>query len=138
MTHSKKTMAVAAAALAMCMAAGSALAQDHRFGGGRNDHRAERAPQGRLHVPPRAAPRTDFRADPRRFSHRGHVQARPAWHHRGGYLPATYRTRSYVVNDWRTQRLQAPPSGYQWVGVDGTFVLAAIATGLIANIIAGY
>jgi Ni/Co efflux regulator RcnB len=41
----------------------------------------------------------------------------------------------YVVNDWRGNHLNAPPRGYQWVGVGGDFVLAAIATGLIAQII---
>jgi Ni/Co efflux regulator RcnB len=47
-------------------------------------------------------------------------------------------------NDWRRGRrfdyrryhLSAPPRGYEWREVDGNYVLAAAATGLIATIIA--
>lgn len=55
--------------------------------------------------------------------------------HRGDRLPPQYRSRQYVVNDWRGHRLNAPPRGYQWVQVGGDYVLAAIATGLIATLI---
>jgi Ni/Co efflux regulator RcnB len=55
--------------------------------------------------------------------------------HRGERLPAEYRNRNYVVDDWRAHRLSAPPRGYQWVGVNGDYVLAAIATGVIASIL---
>ncbi|WP_408908391.1 RcnB family protein, partial [Variovorax paradoxus] len=40
-------------------------------------------------------------------------------------VPSEYRTRNYVVNDYRAYRLQPPPRGYQWMGVGGDFVLAA-------------
>ncbi len=56
---------------------------------------------------------------------------------RGGRLPYEYRNRQYVVNDWRGHRLSAPPRGYQWVQTGGDYVLAAIATGIIAQIILG-
>lgn len=55
--------------------------------------------------------------------------------YKGGWLPAQYRGRRYVVNDWRTYRLSPPPRGYYWVQTGSDFVLAAIATGLIAQII---
>jgi Ni/Co efflux regulator RcnB len=55
--------------------------------------------------------------------------------HKGERLPSEYRNRSYVVDDWHGHGLQAPPRGYQWVGVNGDYVLAAIATGLIANVL---
>ena len=55
--------------------------------------------------------------------------------HRGDRLPPEYRNRQYVVDDWRGHRLSAPPRGYQWVQLGGDYVLAAIATGLIANLI---
>jgi len=123
-----KGMAVAAAALAMCMAAGSAFAQGRPHQGG---HRGP---------PPHAQGpgwhgNQDFR-DGRQFDRRGFPQPHAEWR-RGGRVPVEYRSRNYVVNDWRTYHLQAPPRGYQWVGVGGDFVLAAIATGLIAQIIAG-
>jgi Ni/Co efflux regulator RcnB len=128
-----KGMAVAAAALAMCMAAGSAFAQgrghdDHRGGppGHRMDHRGP---------PPGHWGNQDFR-DGRQFDRRGFPQPHAEWR-RGGRVPSEYRTRNYVVNDYRAYRLQPPPRGYQWMGVGGDFVLAAIATGVIAQIIAG-
>ena len=37
--------------------------------------------------------------------------------------------------DYREHRLQQPPRGYEWRQVDGRFVLATIATGIIASII---
>jgi Ni/Co efflux regulator RcnB len=54
---------------------------------------------------------------------------------RGGYLPPEYRGRAYVVNDWRARRLSAPPRGYHWVRDGSDFVLVAIATGLIAQVL---
>lgn len=55
--------------------------------------------------------------------------------YRGGYLPRDYRSRQYVVDDWRDYRLAPPPRGYHWVQVGGDYVLAAIATGLIMQIL---
>ncbi len=38
--------------------------------------------------------------------------------------------------DWKAHHLRSPPRGYEWRDVDGNYVLAAAATGLIASIIA--
>jgi Ni/Co efflux regulator RcnB len=38
--------------------------------------------------------------------------------------------------DYRQYHLNAPPRGYEWREVDGNFVLAAVATGVIATVIA--
>lgn len=38
--------------------------------------------------------------------------------------------------DYRHYHLHAPPRGYEWREVDGNFVLAAVATGVIASVIA--
>lgn len=54
---------------------------------------------------------------------------------RGGYLPPQYRSRQYVVEDWRGHHLNAPPRGYHWVQTGGDYVLAAIATGVILQIL---
>jgi len=54
---------------------------------------------------------------------------------RGSRIPPQYRTRHYVVNDWRGHRLAAPPRGYHWVQNGGDYLLVAIATGVIATII---
>jgi Ni/Co efflux regulator RcnB len=55
---------------------------------------------------------------------------------RGERLPPQYRSNQYVVNDWRGHHLSAPPRGYQWVQNGSDYVLAAVATGVIASVIA--
>ncbi len=37
--------------------------------------------------------------------------------------------------DYRHYHLRRPPRGYEWREVDGNYVLAAIATGVIASVI---
>jgi Ni/Co efflux regulator RcnB len=37
--------------------------------------------------------------------------------------------------DYRAHHLRAPPQGYEWRSVDGNYVLAAVATGVIASVI---
>lgn len=54
---------------------------------------------------------------------------------KGDRLPSEYRDRNYVVDDWRGHGLSAPPRGYHWVGVNGDYVLAAVATGVIASVL---
>ena len=54
---------------------------------------------------------------------------------RGQRLPPELRHRQYVVANWRVHRLAPPPRGYQWVQVGSDYVLVAIATGIIANLI---
>ncbi|AXK67696.1 MULTISPECIES: RcnB family protein [Burkholderia] len=63
--------------------------------------------------------------------------ARGDWHRRGGRVPQDYRGPKYVVDDWRGHDLQPPPSGYQWLQIDGDFVLAAMTTGVITSILSG-
>lgn len=38
--------------------------------------------------------------------------------------------------DYRHYHLRRPPRGYEWREVDGNYVLAAVATGVIASVIA--
>jgi Ni/Co efflux regulator RcnB len=38
--------------------------------------------------------------------------------------------------DYRQHHLRTPPHGYEWRQVDGNYVLAAVATGVIASVIA--
>ena len=56
-------------------------------------------------------------------------------YYRGDRLPAEYRHRNYVVDDWRGHRLSAPPRGYHWVQSGGDYILVAIATGIILQIL---
>jgi len=37
--------------------------------------------------------------------------------------------------DYNTYHLKPPPRGYEWREVDGNYVLAAVATGVVASVI---
>lgn len=54
---------------------------------------------------------------------------------RGDRLPSYYRSRIYVVDDWRGHRLGVPPRGYHWVQSGGDYLLVAITTGIILQLI---
>lgn len=75
--------------------------------------------------------RRDARVEPDQYAYgaRG-----PEWH-RGGRIPHMYRDRQYVVSDWQEHHLRRPPRGYQWVQVGGDYVLVAIASGIIADLL---
>ena len=84
--------------------------------------------------------RPDQFTAPRRFERH---EARSDWKygargpqfHRGGRIPPEYRNRQYVVNDWRDHHLNQPPRGHQWVQVGADYVLVAIATGVIVQLL---
>lgn len=101
------------------------------------EHRAN-GPQGqRDRSDARPQYRNDYRQESRQDS-RAEWGAGPNHDfHRGGRLPPEYRSRQYVVDDWRAHRLQAPPRGYHWVQTGGDYVLVAIATGVILQLILG-
>jgi Ni/Co efflux regulator RcnB len=42
--------------------------------------------------------------------------------------------RYVAVNDWHRYHLRRPPAGYHWVRYGNDFVLAAIASGIIADV----
>ena len=87
-----------------------------------------------------APPQRDWRRDERPDYRDGNVRyergAGPYrnWY-RGSRLPPEYRTRQYIVNDWRGHRLSAPPPGYYWVQSGTDYLLVAIATGVIAQLL---
>lgn len=54
---------------------------------------------------------------------------------RGQKLSQEYRGNNYVVSDWKTRHLSAPPRGQHWVRAGDDYVLAAIATGVITQIL---
>ena len=55
--------------------------------------------------------------------------------YKGSRLPPQYRAPRYVVHDWRAHRLHQPPHGYHWVRYGGDYMLVAIASGVIAQLI---
>ena len=80
----------------------------------------------------------DRRHDSHRPDVRNHRGAGPD--HRwvkGSRVPPQYRAHGYVVNDWRGHRLSAPPRGYHWIQNGGDYLLVAIASGVIAQIVFG-
>ena len=80
----------------------------------------------------RADPRPDYRGRDMRYE-RGAGPNRN-WY-RGSRLPPEYRGRQYIVDDWRGHRLSAPPRGYHWVQSGSDYLLVAIATGVIAQLL---
>ena len=115
--------------------------------GGERDNRTRPGPnQQQMHRQPapnysgtHGALGRALRADPTRRDGNNGYQGRGAGpnqnFYRGGRLPQEYRSRQYVVDDWRGHHLNAPPRGYQWVQTGGDYVLVAIATGIIAQIL---
>jgi len=55
----------------------------------------------------------------------------PEWH-KGAKIAQSDWGRGQPV-DYRSHHLQSPPRGYEWRQVDGNYVLAAAATGLILS-----
>jgi Ni/Co efflux regulator RcnB len=61
--------------------------------------------------------------------------AHEGWYRKGGRVPDEYRDHRYVVENWHEYRLAPPRRDYQWVRSDnGEFLLVAISTGIIADI----
>jgi len=58
------------------------------------------------------------------------------WYHRGGRVPEEYyRDRRYYV-DYHAYHLAPPPPEHVWVRSDtGDFLLVAVATGIIADMV---
>lgn len=54
---------------------------------------------------------------------------------KGSRVPAQYRTSHYVVADWRGHGLRQPPRGYHWMQYGGDYLLVAIGSGVILQLI---
>ncbi|WP_326541937.1 RcnB family protein [Pseudorhodoferax sp.] len=139
----RSTFAAGLLAMALGVSATAVTAQPRDRDGdrdrdGRNDRdRRGRDDHGRHDDRDRRDDRD--RGRPSRHPHGGppgHAHAGPPhrWH-RGERLPPSYRTRYYVVDNWRGHHLHRPPRGYHWVQVGADYVLIAIATGIIAQVI---
>ena len=70
----------------------------------------------------------EYRDDHRYRQGQGHE-----WRHGEHVDRGEWRSARYV--DYREYHLRRPPYGYEWRAYDGRFILAAIATGVIADII---
>lgn len=115
--------ATAAAMLGLCSVSGAALAQPGH----------DRGPPGHERWDDRGGPPGQDRYD-NGGGPRGHAYGHNHW--RKGDRISRSEWRRYQRVDWRRHHLRPPPRGYEWREVDGNYVLAAAATGLIAAIIA--
>ena len=125
----KKLLSLSAACVMLMFASGSVLAQNRHH----DDHGHDRGRHGQSHD---RGYHHDNRGHARGHYKNWHDRGRhEGWYKRGGYLPVEYRTR-YVVTDWRHSHLREPPRGYHWVRSDnGDFLLVAIATGVIVDLL---
>lgn len=114
--------AIISAMVAMSLASGFAIADgngdQHDRGGDQHDRGGDQHDRG---------------GD--RHSQRQERGAGPHGYHNGDRLPASERSRRHVVNNWHQRNLRAPPRGYHWVQSGNDFVLVAITTGIIADIL---
>jgi Ni/Co efflux regulator RcnB len=122
-----------ARAMVAVMLAGSlpAIAQERGY---RQDRAQERREDRRDYRDERREDRRDYRdnrRDDRRDNQARNRGAGPRHDlYRGQRLPSNYHNR-------RSHRLSAPPRGHHWVQVGNDYVLAAIATGVIASVFLG-
>jgi len=69
---------------------------------------------------------------------------RRSWGYRNNYwypgyrVPRAYFTRPYVVENYGYYRLRTPPRGCHWVRMDNDLVLAALATGVVLDVLYNY
>jgi len=134
----KSKIIISSIMIVTLLASSAAFAQGHDRGGdhGRSEH-AQRGGPGHDRGHPgnsnKYGDKHGYKHDGRHDNGRG---AGPKHNfYKGGYIPREYRGHQYVVNDWRSHRLTPPPRGYHWVQTGGDYVLIAISTGLIAQII---
>jgi Ni/Co efflux regulator RcnB len=66
--------------------------------------------------------------------HDNHQYVRHNEWHKGARISHDDWNRGEKI-DYRHYHLNAPPHGYEWREVDGNYVLAAVATGVISSII---
>ena len=124
MNSNKFTISAVALLLGLSTALASAQPRDRdrddRRHGGPPPHAQGHGPQDR---------HADNRPD------RGRGAGPDHRYHKGDRLPKEWRSHQYVVNDWRGHHLKQPPRGYHWVQSGTDYILVAIATGVIAQII---
>lgn len=61
------------------------------------------------------------------------VASHPHWS-RGDRLYSSYRQPQYYVTDYQRYHLRRPPHGYRWTRVNNDFILVAITSGIIADV----
>jgi Ni/Co efflux regulator RcnB len=132
MEHSMNRKPVLTAVVVLSMTLGSLAFAQSREGNDRNDRydRYDRYDQNDRNRNDR-----DQRNQQNYSNHNEYRDGRGAGpdhaFYRGQRLPSQYHRRQYVVDDWNGHNLSRPPRGYHWVQTGGDYVLVAIATGVI-------
>ncbi|RFO98232.1 hypothetical protein DIC66_05845 [Rhodoferax lacus] len=124
-----KKFSASVCALAVTALLGSSLSFAGDHGRDRDEYRHDNGRHSRQWEDQRYDQR-----DGRWNERRPDYNARGPAYHRGGYIERVYRDRAYEV-DYREHHLRRPPQGQRWVQVGADYVLIAIATGVIVNII---
>lgn len=78
--------------------------------------------------------------DDRRHHHRGNKHKHKGWkrdhYRRGERIEVVHVERHYYVDDYEHYHLRQPPRGHRWIRTDdGKYLLVAVATGIIADIL---
>lgn len=69
--------------------------------------------------------------------HYRHNHRHDYWGH-GYRVPRGYFARPYIYHDYGNYRLRRPPHGCHWVRINSDLVLAAIATGIVLDVVYDY
>ncbi|MGB9108610.1 MAG: RcnB family protein [Telluria sp.] len=143
----KKHLIIPALVVALMGASGASFAQDRNHGGDRDGYSQRDGNDNRRDNNRDNNDRNNDRHDGYRAQgggrgnegygeeHRWNGAGPDHSFRRGDRLPSQYRNNQYVVNNYREHHLRPPPRGYHWVQTGGDYVLAAVATGLIADLI---
>ena len=78
--------------------------------------------------------------DDRRHRHHGKKHKHKGWkrdhYRRGERIEIVHVERQYYVDDYEHYHLRQPPRGHRWIRTeDGRYLLVAVATGIIADIL---
>lgn len=141
MRNPKITTLIVAGILGVTSFAATAQPQPPRGGHGPAPHYQ---PGPAAHQPPHVAPRPHGPAvgappQAHRPGHPSRMGAGPdhKWV-KGSRIPPQYRTPHYVVKDWQRHGLKRPGRGQQWVQNGSDYLLVAIASGVIAQVVFGH
>lgn len=144
-----KKMLLAAIALSL-LASTLAVADppgDRGYDRGPEHHHERRADERGDRRDRREDRRDDDRRDDREYRrdwHRerfdaGAYRRPPGYYYRrwrrGDRLPRAFRAPVYLIPDAAVYHLRPPPPGYYWVRVNDNAVLAAIATGVVLDVV---
>ena len=126
-----------AASVALLLSSTAAFASPWHGGGGHGHGDHDRAWHGDNDDHHRHGDRNDRWRD-NDYHDNGRHLGQYKHYRRGERLPVVYLHPRYYVNDGRADRLAPPPRGYRWVRpADGHFLLVAVTTGIIADML-GY